>query len=41
MHEVAAEVWRTAAGDKQEVGDSILAELARDQAIRSLIAHSD
>ena len=41
MHEVAAEVWRTAAGDKHEVGDTILKELARDQAIRSLIAHSD
>jgi hypothetical protein len=41
MHEVAAEVWRSAGGNKQEVGDTIIKELSRDQAIRSLIAHSD
>ncbi len=41
MHEIAAEVWRTADGDKESVGASILQELSRDQAIRALIAHSD
>ena len=41
MHEIAAEVWRSADGDTEEVGASILQELSRDQAIRALIAHSD
>jgi len=41
MHEIAAEVWRSAGGDKQDVAGTILQELSRDQAIRSLIAHSD
>ncbi|HEY7660611.1 MAG TPA: hypothetical protein VIC58_08440 [Actinomycetota bacterium] len=41
MHEIAAEVWRGAGGDKGEVASTILQELSRDQAIRSLIAHSD
>jgi DNA anti-recombination protein RmuC len=41
MHEIASEVWRTAGGDKDEVRSRILHELSRDQAIRSLIAHSD
>jgi DNA anti-recombination protein RmuC len=41
MHEIAAEVWRSADGDKESVGASILQELSRDQAIRALIAHSD
>ncbi|HET8525088.1 MAG TPA: hypothetical protein VFM81_00450, partial [Actinomycetota bacterium] len=41
MHEIAAEVWRSADGDKEAVGASILHELSRDQAIRALIAHSD
>ena len=41
MHEIAAEVWRSANGDKEAVGASILQELSRDQAIRALIAHSD
>jgi hypothetical protein len=41
MHEIAAEVWRSADGDKEAVGASILQELSRDQAIRALIAHSD
>jgi hypothetical protein len=41
MHEIAAEVWRSAGGDKEAVGASILQELSRDQAIRALIAHSD
>ena len=41
MHDIAAEVWRSAGGDKQAVGTSMLQELSRDQAIRSLIAHSD
>jgi hypothetical protein len=41
MHDIAAEVWRSAEGDPNAVGSSILHELSRDQAIRSLIAHSD
>jgi hypothetical protein len=41
MHDIAAEVWRSADGDRDAVGSSILHELSRDQAIRSLIAHSD
>jgi archaellum component FlaC len=41
MHDIAAEVWRSAGGDRDAVGSSILQELSRDQAIRSLIAHSD
>jgi uncharacterized phage infection (PIP) family protein YhgE len=41
MHEIAAEVWRSAGGDKAEVAGTILQELSRDQAIRSLITHSD
>ena len=41
MHEVAAEVWRTAGGDKRDVQAKVLESLTRDQAIRSLIAHSD
>lgn len=41
MHEIAAEVWRTAGGDKREVQATILEGLARDQALRGLIAHSD
>jgi hypothetical protein len=41
MHDIAAEVWRSAGGDRDAVGSSILHELSRDQAIRSLIAHSD
>ncbi|MGH2590502.1 MAG: hypothetical protein ACRDGW_06870, partial [Actinomycetota bacterium] len=41
MHEIASEVWRAAGGDKDEVRSKILHELSRDQAIRSLIAHSD
>src|SRR5262245_5021740 len=41
MHDIAAEVWRSAGGDADAVGSSILQELSRDQAIRSLIAHSD
>jgi hypothetical protein len=41
MHEIAAEVWRSAEGDKEAVGASILQELSRDQAIRALIAHAD
>lgn len=41
MHDIAAEVWRTAGGDRDAVGSSILQELSRDQAIRGLIAHSD
>jgi hypothetical protein len=41
MHEIAAEVWRAAGGDKRDVAGTILHELSRDQAIRSLIAHSD
>ena len=41
MHEIAAEVWRSADGDKEAVGASILQELSRDQAIRAMVAHSD
>jgi myosin heavy subunit len=41
MHEIAGEVWRSAGGDKETVGSTILQELSRDQAIRALIAHSD
>jgi hypothetical protein len=41
MHEIAAEVWRTAGGDKDEVRGRILHELSRDQALRGLIAHAD
>ncbi len=41
MHEIAAEVWRGAGGDKDAVGTTILHELSRDQAIRALISHSD
>ncbi len=41
MHEIASEVWRTAGGDKDDVRTKILQELSRDQALRSLIAHSD
>ncbi len=41
MHEIAGEVWRSAGGDKDAVGSTILQELSRDQAIRALIAHSD
>ncbi len=41
MHDIAAEVWRSAGGDRDAVGASILQGLSRDQAIRSLIAHSD
>jgi hypothetical protein len=41
MHEIAGEVWRSAGGDKEAVGSTILQELSRDQAIRALIAHSD
>ena len=41
MHEIAAEVWRTAGGDKDDVRTKILHDLSRDQAVRGLIAHSD
>lgn len=41
MHEIAGEVWRTAGGDKDAVRTQILQELSRDQALRSVIAHSD
>ena len=41
MHEIASEVWRTAGGDKDEVQARVLETLSRDQALRSLIAHSD
>jgi hypothetical protein len=41
MHEIASEVWRSAGGDKDDVRARILHELSRDQALRSLISHSD
>src|SRR5581483_593132 len=41
MHEIAGEVWRSAGGSKDEVQAKILEGIARDQTIRSLIAHSD
>ena len=41
MHEIATEVWRTAGGDKGQVQSKLIEALSRDQAIRSLIAHTD
>lgn len=41
MHEIAAEVWRTAGGDKDEVQARLLTAISRDQALRSLLAHTD
>ena len=41
MHEIASEVWRSAGGDKGDTQASILEGLSRDQAIRSLITHTD
>jgi hypothetical protein len=41
MREIASEVWRTAGGDKDEIRETILDELSRNEAIRSLIAHTD
>lgn len=41
MHEIANEVWRTGGADAKNVQSRILSVLARDQAIRGLIAHSD
>jgi hypothetical protein len=41
MHEIAAEVWRTAGGDKEQAQASMLAAISRDQALRSLLAHTD
>jgi hypothetical protein len=41
MHEIAAEVWRAADGDKDAAQSKILQALSRDQTIRSLVAHSD
>ena len=41
MHEIASEVWRTAGGDKREVQAKILQNLARDDALRGVITHSD
>ncbi len=41
MHEIASEVWRAAGGDKEQAQAKILEAISRDQAIRSLVAHSD
>ncbi len=41
MHEIASEVWRAAGGDKEQAQAKILEGISRDQAIRSLVAHSD
>lgn len=41
MHEIAGEVWRSAGGDRDEIQAKILESLSRDEAVRSLIAHSD
>ncbi len=41
MHEIAAEMWRASAGDVRDAQSRILSLISRDQAIRSLIAHSD
>ncbi|HXF72865.1 MAG TPA: hypothetical protein VNO79_09700 [Actinomycetota bacterium] len=41
MHEIAAEMWRASAGDVRDAQSQILSLISRDQAIRSLIAHSD
>lgn len=41
MHEIAAEMWRTAGARGDDVQEQILGALSRDQAIRGLIAHSD
>jgi tetrahydromethanopterin S-methyltransferase subunit G len=41
MHEIAAEVWRTAGGDKDDLQARLLAAISRDQALRSLLAHTD
>jgi tetrahydromethanopterin S-methyltransferase subunit G len=41
MHEIAAEVWRTAGGDKDEAQARLLAAISRDQTLRSLLAHTD
>ncbi len=41
MHEIATEIWRASGGSKDETRANILEALTRDQAIRSLVAHSD
>jgi Tfp pilus assembly protein PilP len=41
MREVAAEVWRTGAGDVRPEQERIVSLLSRDQAIKSLLASSD
>src|SRR5947207_9835621 len=41
MREVATEIWRTSARDVRPEQERIVTLLARDQAIRSLIASSD
>ncbi len=41
MHEIAAEMWRASSGDVRDAQSQILSLISRDQAIRSLIAHSD
>lgn len=41
MHEIAAEVWRTAGGDKDEAQARLLTAISRDQTLRSLLAHTD
>ncbi len=41
MHEIASEVWRAAGGDRGDLRSTIVESLSRDQALRSLIAHTD
>ena len=41
MHEIAGEVWKTSDADAKDIQERILSVLARDAAIRGLIAHSD
>ena len=41
MREIASEVWRTAGGDKDEVRDTIVGDLSRDEAIRGLMSLND
>jgi hypothetical protein len=41
MRQIAAEMWREAGGDVRDEQERILSFITRDQAIRSLIAHSD
>jgi DNA anti-recombination protein RmuC len=41
MREIASEVWRTAGGDKDEIRETILEDLSREEAIRGVVALAD